>query len=131
VNDNDQKLLWEAYQVVNEDLDRQDVLRAVLQLWSKYMQASTYEPMALSTLEAKLTANLEQILDATSKEEWFQAVVMLDDPEQLTDTQIEQEFVDFNWYTNDRAIIARRMEEVGDEAYPDPETIQGWADDDS
>ena len=131
MNDNDQKLLWEAYQVVNEDLDRQDVLRAVLQLWSKYMQASTYEPMALSTLEAKLTANLEQILDATSKEEWFQAVVMLDDPEQLTDTQIEQEFVDFNWYTNDRAIIARRMEEVGDEAYPDPETIQGWADDDS
>ena len=131
MNDNDQKLLWEAYQVVNEDLDRQDVLRAVLQLWSKYMQASTDEPMALSTLEAKLTANLEQILDATSKEEWFQAVVMLDDPEQLTDTQIEQEFVDFDWYTNDRAIIARRMEEVGDEAYPDPETIQGWVDDDS
>ena len=118
MQDKDKKLLWEAYQQLNENLDSQDVLGAVLQLYSKWMMASSYDPTAMRERDETLDTRLKQVLDATSKEVWFQAVVMLDDPEQLTDTQIEQEFVDFAWYTNDRAIIARKMEEVFDSVNP-------------
>ena len=82
------------------------------------MNAASYDPTANMERDDKLDVRLKQVLDATNKEEWFQAVVLLDDPEQLTDAQIEQEFVDMAWYTNDRAIIARKMEEIFDSVDP-------------
>ena len=118
MQDKDSNLLCEAYHQLNENLDSRDVLRAVLQLYSKWMNAASYDPTANMERDDKLDVRLKQVLDATNKEAWFQAVVLLDDSEQLTDAQIEQEFVDMAWYTNDRAILARKMEEVFDSVNP-------------
>ena len=114
MNDKDSKLLWEAYQQLNEHLDSRDVLRAVLQLYSNWMDAASYDNAQNNERDRVLDERLKQVLDATDKEQWFQAAAILNDPEQLTDAQIEQEFVDMDWYTNDRAIIARKMQEVFD-----------------
>ena len=118
MNDKDSKLLWETYQQLNEDLDSRDVLRSVLQLYSNWMDAASYDSSQNNERDRVLDERLKQVLDATNKEQWFQAAAILNDPEQLTDAQIEQEFVDMDWYTNDRAIIARKMQEVFDSVNP-------------
>lgn len=112
MKDKDQKLLWETYRQLNEDLDSRDVLQAVLQLYSNWMDAASYDSTANMERDRVFDGRLKQVLDATNKEQWFQAAVMLNDPEQLTDAQIEQEFVDMAWDTNDRAIIVRKMEKI-------------------
>ena len=118
MNDKDSKLLWETYQQLNEDLDSRDVLRSVLQLYSNWMGAASYDSSQNNERDRVLDERLKQVLDATNKEQWFQAAAMLNDQEQLTDAQIEQEFVDMDWYTNDRAIITRKMQEVFDSVNP-------------
>ena len=108
--DNDQKLLWETYQQLNEDLNSQDVLKAVLQLFSDLQKNQKTNDM--------IDERLKQILDATNREQWFQSARILNDPEQLTDAQIEQEFVDMNWYSNDRKIIVQKMHNIFDSVNP-------------
>ena len=58
-----------------------------------------------------------QVLDATNREQWFQAARMLDDPKQLTDAHI-QEFIGMNWYSNDRKLIVRKMHDIFDSVNP-------------
>ena len=110
MNDKDSKLLWETYQQLKEDINSQDVLKAVLQLFSDLQNQKITDD--------ELDERLKQVLDATNSDQWFRAQKVLSDPEQLTDAQIEQEFVDMNWYSNDRKIIVQKMHDIFDSVNP-------------
>ena len=103
MKDNDQKLLWETYQQLNEDLNSQDVLKAVLKLFSA-LQSNQI------TAEEHVE-RLKQVLEATNSDQWFRAQKVLNDPKQLPDYQIE-EFIGTGWYSNDREIVVQKMHDI-------------------
>jgi len=109
VNDNDSKLLWETYQQLKEDINSQDVLKAVLQLFSDLQNQKITDD--------ELDERLKQVLDATNSDQWFRAQKVLSDPKQLPDYQIE-EFIGTSWYSNDRKIIVQKMYDIWDIVNP-------------
>ena len=69
MKDNDQKLLWETYQQLNEELLYNDVLQAVLKLFSA-LQSNQI------TAEEHVE-RLKQVLEATNSDQWFKAQKIL------------------------------------------------------